>query len=46
MDEENSTLNKVTKKSYKRYFLPTVEIKNYNAAIDGRKFFYESLKND
>ena len=42
MDEKILTLNKVTEKSYTGIFLPTVEIKNYNTAIDGRKFFYES----
>ena len=27
------------------YFIPTMEIKVYNAMIDGRKIFYQSLKN-
>ena len=34
------------RKSYKQYFLPTVEIKNYNVMIDGRKFFDQPVKND
>ena len=29
--------------SSKRYFLPTVEIKDYNVMIDGRNFFYQPL---
>ena len=27
------------RRSYKRYFLPTVEIKDYNVMIDGKIFF-------
>ena len=27
------------------YFIPTMEIKVYNVMIDGRKIFYQSLKN-
>ena len=27
------------RKSYKRYYLLTVEIKDYNVEIDGRNFF-------
>ena len=26
--------------SYTRYYLPLVEIKDYNVVIDGRNFFY------
>ena len=32
--------------SYKMHFLPTVEIKDYNVMIDGRKCFDQSVKND
>ena len=28
------------------YYFPKVEIKEYNAMIDGRSFFYHSVKND
>ena len=31
--------NHVHRKSYKRYFLPTLEIENYNVIIDGKKHF-------
>ena len=31
--------------SYKRYFLLTVEIKDYNIKIDGENVFDQSLKN-
>ena len=27
------------RKSYKQYYLPTVEIKDYNVVIDGRNFY-------
>ena len=33
-------------KSYKQYYLSSVEIKDYNAVIDGRNFFDQSIKND
>ena len=33
------------RKSYKQYYLPTVEIKNYNVMIDGRNFFDHPIKN-
>ena len=29
-----------------RYFLPTVEIKEYNVKIDGRNFFYQPINDD
>ena len=29
-----------------RYFLPKVEMKNYNLMIDGQNFFDQSVKND
>ena len=34
------------RESYKRYFLPTVEIKDYNVMIDGRHVFNQPAKND
>ena len=30
---------------YPRYFLPTVEIKDYNVMIDGQNFFDQPVKN-
>ena len=32
--------------SNKRYYIPNVEIKDYNVMIDGRKFFDHLVKND
>ena len=32
--------------SYTRYYLPLVEIKDYNVVIDGRNFFYKPVKNN
>ena len=32
--------------SYKRCYLPKVEIKSYNAMIDGRNFFDQPVKNN
>ena len=34
------------RKSYKQYYLPTVEIKDYNIMIDGRNFFNQPIKNN
>ena len=34
------------RESLKRYYLPTVEIKDYNIMIDGINFFDQSIKND
>ena len=31
---------------HKQYYLPTVEIKDYNVMIDGRNFFDEPIKDD
>ena len=38
-NEENRT-------DHTKYYLPTVKIKDYNAMIDGRNFFYQSVKNN
>ena len=34
------------RESYKRYYLPTVQIKDYNVMIDGRNFFDQPVKTD
>ena len=31
---------------HKKYFVPTVEIKDYNVRIDGKKFFDQPIRND
>ena len=40
--------NDAHRRSYKRYFLPTVEMKDYNVMIDGKNFFdvitYENIR--
>ena len=32
--------------TFKQYFLPTVETKDYNVLIDGRNLFDQSVKTD
>ena len=32
--------------SYNQYFLPTVEIKDYNVMINGKNFFDQPIKNN
>ena len=38
--------NDVQRTSNKRYYLPNVEIKDYNVMIDGKNFFDQPVKND
>ena len=38
--------NDVDRTSDNRYYLPTVEIKNYNIMINGENFFDQSIKNN
>ena len=38
--------NRAIRESYKRYSLPTVEIKDYNFMINGSNFFNQPVKND
>ena len=38
--------NRNVRESYKQYFLPTVEIKDYNPMMDGRNFCDKPVKND
>ena len=41
----NNTNNRVVRDSYKKYFLPRINITKYNVLIDGRNFF-DQLIND
>ena len=34
------------RESHNEYYLPTVEIKDYNVMIDGRNFFDQPIKDD
>ena len=38
--------NEAQRTSYKRYYLPTREIKNYNVMIDGQNFFDQPIRNN
>ena len=38
--------NEVQEITYKRFYLLTVEIKNYNVMADEQNFFDESVRND
>ena len=38
--------NDAQRTSSKRYYLPSVEIKDYNVMIDGKNFFDQPIKND
>ena len=37
--------NRVTVNSHRRYFLPRIEITNYNIEIDGRNFYDRPINN-
>ena len=38
-NDVNNDANKVQRDSYRKYFLPRINIKNYNVLIDGRSFY-------
>ena len=38
--------NEAQRISYKRHYLPTVEIKNYNVIIDGQNFFDQLVRHN
>ena len=38
--------DRTVRKSWNQYFLPTLEIKDYNVKIDGRNFFDQPVKYD
>ena len=39
----NNTNNRVLRKSHTKYFLPRINITNYNVLIDGRNFYDQSV---
>ena len=38
--------DEVQRRSYERYYLSTVERKNYNVIIDGQNFFGQPVRNN
>ena len=38
----NNTANRVLRDSHRKYFLPRINITNYNVLIDGRSFYDQS----
>ena len=45
-DNTNNGDNKVERDSHRKYFLPRVNITNYNVLIDGRNFYDQPTIND
>ena len=43
---KNTLVNKVERNSYTKYFLPRVDIKDYNVLIDGRNFYDQNIFDD
>ena len=41
----NNTANRVQRDSHKKYFIPRVNITNYNVLIDGRNFYDQPINN-
>ena len=39
----NNTNNRALRNRHTKYFLPRVNITNYNVLIDGRNFYYQSV---
>ena len=44
-DNTNNGANKVERDSHRKYFLPRVNITNYNVLIDGRNFYDQPVSN-
>ena len=42
----NSSRNRVERNDRTKYFLPRVDIKDYNVLIDGRKFYDRTISDD
>ena len=42
----NSHRNRVERNGYTKYFLPRVDIKDYNVLIDGRNFYDQNISGD
>ena len=38
--------NRTGRTVHKRYYIPKIEMKDYDVIIDGRNFFYQPIKND
>ena len=45
-DNTNNGDNKVERNSHRKYFLPRVDIINYNVLIDGRKFYDQPISDE
>ena len=45
-NDTDGNANKVERSSNIKYFLPRVNITNYNVPIDGRNFYYDQPSND
>ena len=41
-----SSENKDDRRSHSNYYLPKVEVKDYNVMIDGKNLFHQSINND
>ena len=44
-DDDTDTVNRVKKDSHRKYFLPRVDITDYNISIDGRNFYDQPINN-
>ena len=45
-NDTDGNANKVERNSNRKYFLPRINITNYNVLIDGRNFYYDQPIND
>ena len=43
---DGDNINRVKKDSHRKYFLPRVDIKDYNILIDGRNFYDQNISDD
>ena len=45
-DDNADDANRVERESLRKYFLPRVDIKDYNVLIDGRNFYDQNISDD
>ena len=43
---DNAAANRATRNGHQKYYLPRIDIKDYNVIIDGRNFYDNSILSD
>ena len=45
-DDRDGKANQVQRNNHRKYFLPRVDIKDYNVLIDGRNFYDQNINDE